>query len=419
MPFHSSRFVLADAAEGTEQRPGGSERRKRSPRPSSRLADSTGTGRPRLLKVSAWPAPVAVAVCALLLAVIAVIDASTGPELEMAPYYFLPIILASLRFRVRGGLIIALASAVLSTWPSPVALSRLNDLPLFLSNALTHTLAFTFVALVIGGLQRQRESLREQRESLREQRAALLEAHGLLQDDLRAAAALQRHLLGRPLPETPGLEMAAEVRFARGVGGDFYDLRRVGRYLEICIADVSGKGPRAALISAALRTLLDEIAGQLLDPFAFLRHLNTRLADDLPEEMFITMFYGRLDLKSGELQYASAGHDPPLLCRGERIESLEPTAPALGMAPDLFGRTERVTLQPGETLVLYTDGLTTARHPSGDRVGEERVAECLQECARSGNTRPPAELIAELIGLACSPDAAPEDDVAVIALRPQ
>jgi serine phosphatase RsbU (regulator of sigma subunit) len=412
MPFHSSRFIVADAPEGAEQRPGGSERPKRSPRPSGRLADSSGTGGPRLLNVSSWPAPVAIVGCAVLLALIAAIDASTGPELEMAPYYFLPIILASLCFRVRGGLVVALASAVLSTWPSPVALSRLNDLPVFISNALTHTLAFTFVALVTGGLQRQRERLREQR-------AALQQAHGLLQDDLRAAAALQRHLLRRPLPETPGLDVAAEVRFARGVGGDFYDLRRVGHYLELCIADVSGKGPRAALISAALRTLLDEIAGQLPDPLAFLRHLNARLADDLPEEMFITMFYGRLDLNSGELQYASAGHDPPLLCRGERIESLEPTAPALGMVPDLCGCTERVTLQPGETLVLYTDGLTTARHPSGDRVGEERVAECLQEYAHSGNTRHPAELIAELIGLACSPDAAPEDDVAVIALRPQ
>jgi manganese transport protein len=230
-------------------------------------------------------------------------------------------------------------------------------------------------------------------------------------EDLRAASLLQRHLLHRPLPE---LEAAVELRFARGVGGDFYDLRRVDRRLSLCVADVSGKGAKAALISATLRGLLDETAEQLIDPAAFLRHLNARFYDTLPEEMFITMFYGHLDLDDGELLYASAGHDPPLLCRNGSVEKLLPTAAALAIVPDLTVQTERTALWPGETLLLYTDGLTTARYLLGGRVGEERVAARLRQQAG----QPPAQLLRELLELAC-PEAQTrlEDDVVLIALR--
>jgi serine phosphatase RsbU (regulator of sigma subunit) len=370
-------------------------------------------GWPGWLVVSAWPAPVATAICALVLAVIVWIDLHTGTELEMAPYYFLPIILASLRFQVRGALVVAIGCAILSTWPSPVEQARRANPAVYLSNALTHLLVFVFVALVTGTLQAERERLREQREALRK-------AHGALQEDLHAAASLQRHLLRRPLPSTPGLDLAAEICFARGVGGDFYDLRRDGRHLELCIADVSGKGARAALISAALRALLDEMAGQQLDPTTFLSHLNDRLADDLPDGMFVTMFYGRLNLETGELWYASAGHDPPFLCREEAVEPLDPTAPALGVVTEMTGHTARAILHPGESLLLYTDGLTTARHPSGGRVGEERVVARLQECTRSSSARSPARLAAEMLCLASADKADElEDDVAVIAMRRQ
>jgi manganese transport protein len=238
--------------------------------------------------------------------------------------------------------------------------------------------------------------------------------HRWLHEDLRAAALLQQHLLHRPLPELPELEAAVELRFARGVGGDFYDLRRVSRHLSLCIADVSGKGTKAALISAALRGLLDETAERLMDPAEFLRHLNARFYSTLPDEMFITMFYGHLDLTSGELRYASAGHDPPLLTRQEGVDSLMPTGAALSLMPELTATTRCTRLRPGETLFLYTDGLTNARHPLGGRLGEEQIAGWLRERA----ALPPAELLAQLLDLAFPKVRAPlEDDVVVIALR--
>jgi sigma-B regulation protein RsbU (phosphoserine phosphatase) len=125
------------------------------------------------------------------------------------------------------------------------------------------------------------------------------------------------------------------------------------------------------------------------------------------------MFYGLLDPETGELAYASAGHDPPLLCRDRHVEPLPPTAPALGMVAELTGRKERVTVQPGETLLLYTDGLTTAHLPGGGRVGEEQVDAWLREKAGL----PPAALLRELLCLAgLEMQSSPEDDVALIAL---
>ena len=385
-----------------------------SPRAAPRAAsDAAGRPLPRFLNVPAWPAPAVAAACGLLLVVIFVADVATGAKVLVTPFYFLPIIIASLGFTAPGGLTVAAASAVLAAWPSRAAMSRAGEPLVFAINTLTEALGYSFVALVTGALQRQRQRLRQQRVELEM-------AQRELQADMRAAELLQGHLLRRPLPEISELEAAAEIVFARGVGGDFYDLRRVGGHLAICVADVSGKGPQAALISAALRGLLDEAEGRVpgeagwADPAAFLQHLNERLSDTLPDEMFVTMFYGCLDLESGELRYASAGHDPPLLCRGERVEELPPTGPALGIAPELAPRAGRAMLRPGETLLLYTDGLTTARHPQGGRVGEERVAVWLRERA----ALPPAELVAELLRLACAEGQAPlEDDVAVIALR--
>jgi serine phosphatase RsbU (regulator of sigma subunit) len=367
-----------------------------------------------LFNVPSWPAPVAVAVCTLLQVLVVLLDVATGSEIQFSLFYFLPIIVVSLRFDARGALAVALIGAALARLAS---LDRPAPLNVLVTNTITEALVFTFVALVTGALQRQGERLQAQRQELEV-------AHYWLQEDLRAAELLQRYLLRRPLPVVVGVEMATELKFARGVGGDFYDLRQgappvseMGSgppRLAICVADVSGKGAKAALVSATLRGLLDEAAGEPADPAAFLRHLNARLYDALPGEMFVTMFYGCLDPGTGELRYASAGHDPPLLCRGERVEELLPTAPLLCMLPDLPARTERVCLQPDQTLLLYTDGLTTARCPEGGRVGEERVSGWLQE----RQAHAPARLVGEILELACPAAAgAPEDDIVLIALR--
>jgi serine phosphatase RsbU (regulator of sigma subunit) len=378
--------------------------RKLTPDP---LVESTRWLLSSILAITSLPAASVGVICILLLGLIVVMDVKTGAMIELSPLYFLPIIVASLRFHGAGGVTVAAVSAVLATWFSPEARSKFHDISAFVTNALTLWVSFSFVALITGTVQRQRVHLQQKRLELQK-------AHHCLQEEIRAAELLQTHLLRRPLPEVPGLEVAVDIRFARGVGGDFYDVRQVGRQLSVCVADVSGKGPQAALISAALRAFLDQGVGKMLTAHQFLRHLNRHLTDALPEDMFVTMFYGLLDPESGELQYASAGHDPPLLCRGEVVEDLLPTAPALGFEPDLTGGMERVTLQPGDTLVVYTDGLTTVRSPEGDRLGEELIRAELPGYARL----PAAEVVARLLHLAYPGDGMTlEDDVAVLVLR--
>jgi serine phosphatase RsbU (regulator of sigma subunit) len=387
--------------------------------------------------IAAWPALTVAIICGLLLALVVVIDVWTGTEVQVPLLYFVPIIIASLRFETLGGLIVALASAILARIAYVQAIDRPVGSLALVANTLMEVGIYSLVAVVTGLLQRQGQRLQRQQQELEQ-------AQRRMRADLRAAELLPQHLLRRPVPEVPGLEAAVEIRFARAVGGDFYDLRLVdpaaaapeavlspraaarsgsrrpgapserGAHLAICVADVSGKGAKAALISAALRSLLDETSDRPMEPGAFLQHLNTRFYEALPDEMFVTMFYGHLDLESGELRYASAGHDPPFLCGEEGVECLPPTAAALGVLPELPADMERRRLRPHETLLLYTDGLTTALDPWGERLTEERVVAWLQERIAA----PPAELIAGLLGLACADTGArPADDITLVALR--
>jgi serine phosphatase RsbU (regulator of sigma subunit) len=348
-----------------------------------------------------------VTICVLLLGLIVLLDLQTGTIIELSPLYFLPIIVASLRFHGAGGVAVAAVSAFLATWFSPEAMSKFEYMSAFVTNALTLWVSFSFVAMITGTVQRQRVHLQRRRLELQK-------AHHRLQEEIRAAELLQKHLLRRPLPEVPGLSVAVDVRFARGVGGDFYDVRQVDDLLSVCVADVSGKGPQAALISAALRAFMDEGVSKRLSPHQFLCHLNRQLIDALPDDMFVTMFYGLLNPVSGELLYASAGHDPPLLCRGEVVEELQSTAPALGFLPELTGGMERTILHRGDTLVVYTDGLTMVRSPAGEHIGEELIRKELPGCTGLAAT----EAVAKLINLASSGNVITlDDDVAVLVLR--
>src|SRR5262249_30442725 len=121
--------------------------------------------------------------------------------------------------------------------------------------------------------------------------------------------------------------------------------------------------------------------------------LHAHFYNALPAGMFVTMFCGMLDLEDRKLVYASAGHDPPLVVRGAGVERLTPTAPVLGLLPELRDGIGSTTLQPGEMLLLYTDGLTTARWRGDERVEEDRLAEWLRESDRLS----PQALLTELL----------------------
>jgi PAS domain S-box-containing protein len=235
------------------------------------------------------------------------------------------------------------------------------------------------------------------------------------------AQTLQRSLLPPVLPSIPGLEVAARFHAAGEgfeVGGDFYDLfaTRHERWAAV-IGDVCGKGPDAAVVTALARYTLRAAAMQVSEPSRILTLLNeTMLHDHAQQGRFCTVAYASLQPAGSvvELQVASGGHPLPFVLRGDgRVERLGSSGTLIGIVPEVELRDTEARLQPGDTLVLYTDGVIDARR-NGDPLGEDGLAELLAECGGLG----PAA-IAERVETAAVKHwgGTVGDDVAVVVLR--
>lgn len=202
-----------------------------------------------------------------------------------------------------------------------------------------------------------------------------------LEQEVQVARQIQQTFLPDHLPEIPGWDLAATWRTAREVGGDFYDVFELpNRRLGLFIADVSDKGVPAALFMALTRTLVRAVVYDILSPAEALRRVNALILPDNEQEMFVTAVYAVLDLESGRLTYANAGHNPPLWRNqsGTTLESLERTGPALGILSDFSMQERTIEMKPGDCLLLYTDGLSEAFSPSGDLFGVERLCRHFQ-----------------------------------------
>jgi sigma-B regulation protein RsbU (phosphoserine phosphatase) len=207
--------------------------------------------------------------------------------------------------------------------------------------------------------------------------------------DLSLASGIQQMLLPREAPRLRGLDLDARYMSAQKVSGDFYDLLALSETrLGIAVADVSGKGIPASLLMAICRTNLRQIASRHTSPAETLKELNRAMGGDMQRGMFITMLYAVVDTTRGEVTLARAGHELPLISRpsaatgvalGEFIGS---EGMPLGMVPDeifssvIADRTE--TFQPGDTLVLYTDGLTEAPNDDDKEFSGARLADAVR-----------------------------------------
>ena len=198
-------------------------------------------------------------------------------------------------------------------------------------------------------------------------------------------------MLPDKLPQIPGYEWAAFSRPSREVGGDYYDFFWIDeRRLAVLIADVSGKGIPAALMMTMARSLIRLEARQGLSPRETLVRANRHIGHDIKKGMFITALYLVLEVDTRRVHLVSAGHNPLLLWRA-RTRSLHPVRPqgiALGMdRGPLFERTLRegvITLEPGDRVVLYTDGVSESVNPQGEFFGEQRFNRFVAE--NSGNS---------------------------------
>ena len=243
---------------------------------------------------------------------------------------------------------------------------------------------------------------------------AALEA---LRRELDLAGEIQQSILPRRFPDRDQLDLFATMLPARDVGGDFYDFFALdGERLGLVIGDVSGKGMPAALFMAVSRTLVKATALSGLGPAACLERVNTLLLAENPSDMFVTLFYAICDLRSGRLTYSSGGHNPPFVIRaGGAVESVPAGGALLGVLDSPRFSEHRLALHPGDTLLLYTDGVTEAADCTDLLYGEGRVAGMLAG-AGDGTS---AQLVQELISDVerHSEGIAQSDDITVLAMR--
>lgn len=201
-----------------------------------------------------------------------------------------------------------------------------------------------------------------------------------LERELELARRLQQSLLPSRFPEIPGLQITAANRAARWVGGDFYDLFQIDpSHLGLVIGDASDKGIPAALYMALTRSLILAEAHREASTELVLRSVNQHLLGMGELRGFITVFFGVLDLDSRELAYTRAGHDRPVLIRGGRLHPLEGGGMLLGMFPEteLELEEKRLQLQPGDQLVLYTDGVMDVVGSTGALLPRAQLDELL------------------------------------------
>jgi len=199
--------------------------------------------------------------------------------------------------------------------------------------------------------------------------------------EIEEAGALQRAFLPPSLPNIDGCKMSVRWQPSGRVGGDYYDVflldpRRVG----FCVADASGKGIPAALLMSNLQAGMRSCAHSSTGPAEVVTRLNQLLCTNRLTNKFVTLFYGVLDLAKFELTYANAGH-PPLIIRhsdGGR-SALKETGGLVGCFPEWTYRQESISLETGDSLWLYTDGITEARDAAGNEFGSARMERLLAE----------------------------------------
>jgi serine phosphatase RsbU (regulator of sigma subunit) len=197
-----------------------------------------------------------------------------------------------------------------------------------------------------------------------------------IEQELRVARLIQQTLLPNTLPELEGHHIAVYYQPAREVGGDFYDFLDLpdGR-LGLIVGDVSGKGVPAAIVMAITRTML-HAAYRMGSPAPgeILEQVNNILYRDIPPNMFVTCLAALLDSRSGRLHYANAGHDLPYLRHASGVcEELRATGMPLGLMPNMSYEQKEVTLKPGESVLLYSDGLVEAHDPQREMFGFPRM----------------------------------------------
>ena len=208
-----------------------------------------------------------------------------------------------------------------------------------------------------------------------------------IQTDLSVAREIQHAILPRTfdlkLQDADKVNIYASMLAAKDVGGDFYDFFPIDDHrMGFTIADVSGKGVPAAIFMAVSRTLIKATGLQDKPTNECMSTVNDILCDESVGSMFVTVFYGIYDLQTGQITFTNAGHNPPYILKADgQVEVVKsPCNLVLGAVPGVPFTCNTLELEPGDTLFMYTDGVTEAENKNHDQFGESRLEEALAEC---------------------------------------
>lgn len=247
------------------------------------------------------------------------------------------------------------------------------------------SLARVFQKMAVDVQRRQEEleaEVQARTHDLEAKNTLLEKSQHRMETELDIARSLQGAMLPQRMPSHPSYSGRAIMRPARELGGDFYDFFIIGEdEIGLVIADVSGKGVPAAFFMAIARTVLQSSARERRSAGECLAETNTILCDQNPLEMFVTVFYGILNLRTGVLSYANGGHNPPVVVRedGEVVELPQTGGMAMGIMAGLTYQQGEARLHAGDTLFLYTDGISEAMDEQGREFTVERLLASLSE----------------------------------------
>jgi len=246
--------------------------------------------------------------------------------------------------------------------------------------------------------------------------AALAKADDERRDQMEKARKIQEHLKPTPLM-CEGLSIAHIYRPATDVAGDYFDVIRQGNdYVVFCVADVTGHGVPAAIEAAMLKTLFGSAARETSDPAGILNIIHDGFVPVSLDEDFATMIVAVMNCDNGRFRYASAGHEPCYLLRGDgSIVTLESTGPLLGVRSMQGWEAKDLSVSPGDRLVMLTDGVSEAASPAGELLGHERLLSIVSE----NGARPLDELASRIVDTATAHrDGGPQvDDVTVVLVE--
>ena len=260
-------------------------------------------------------------------------------------------------------------------------------------------------------------ALKQSIDDLHELSEALVQAKERMEKELKVGHDLQKSMLPDVVPDSNHFELCASMDAAREVGGDFYDYFMLNdEELWFCVADVSGKGVPSALFMAMTKILLKSQSRDDRTSSKVMTRVNSILAEDNPECMFVTVFLGVMEVSTGTITYTNAGHNLPLIKRANGTVHTVPDShgPIMGVREGEYGES-LIELGPGDTLLVYTDGVTEAMDVEGQLYSDQRLVNVLQSI-----DLPTAESMLKAVRASVddfSLGAEQADDITMIALR--